>query len=106
MAYISDIVLLILLFVVLHRFTEISLQQKIGVVSILAVLVFSAYWFNQVSEKRRLHLHLGQRAGDGTLPPRLEWSLEGKLLHGTVRIVACSVHHAVAREGAGGPCFQ
>lgn len=56
MAYLSGIVILILLFVVLHRFTEISLQQKIGVVSLLAVLIFGAYWFNHESEKRRLHL--------------------------------------------------
>jgi len=56
MAYLFGLALLVLLFIVLHFFTEISLKQKIGAVSILALLVLGGYWFNQSSENRRLHL--------------------------------------------------
>jgi len=56
MAYLSGIVLLILLFVVLHRFTEISMQQKIGVTVILAALILAAYLFNQNNKNNRLHI--------------------------------------------------
>jgi len=56
MAYLFGLALLILLFIVLHFFTEITLKEKIGVVTVLAVIVLGAYWFNQSSEKRRLHL--------------------------------------------------
>jgi len=56
MAYLFGIALLLLLFVVLHFFTEISLQQKLITVSILAVLILGAYLYNLQSEKRRLHL--------------------------------------------------
>lgn len=56
MAYLFGIALLILLFIVLHFFTEIALVQKIGVVLVIAVLILAAYWFNQSSENRRLHL--------------------------------------------------
>lgn len=56
MAYLFGIALLILLFVVLHLFTEITLKQKIGAVFIVALLISGAYWFNLSSEKRRIHL--------------------------------------------------
>ena len=56
MAYLFGIVLLILLFIVLHFFTEITLVQKSAVVLVIAVLILSAYWYNQSSENRRIHL--------------------------------------------------
>ena len=56
MAYLAGIVLLILLFVVLHHFTELTLKEKIGVTVFLALFVLGAYLFNQSSESRRLHL--------------------------------------------------
>jgi len=56
MAYLFGIIILILLFVVLHFFTEITLKEKIGVVVVIGILVSSAYWFNKNSEERRLHL--------------------------------------------------
>ena len=56
MAYLAGIVLLILLFIVLHRFTEITLPQKIGVTSVLAILILGAYLFNKGNEARRHHL--------------------------------------------------
>ncbi|MDF1880351.1 hypothetical protein JHD50_03360 [Sulfurimonas sp. MAG313] len=56
MPYLFGIALLILLFIVLHFFTEISLKQKLGTVSVLAALVLGAYLFNLNSKNRRLHL--------------------------------------------------
>ena len=56
MAYIFGIALLILLFVVLHFFTEITIKQKIITVSIVGLLVLSAYLYNVNNEKRRQHL--------------------------------------------------
>ncbi len=56
MAYLAGIVLLILLFVVLHHFTELTLKQKAGVSVLLSLLILSAYLFNQNSEERRIHL--------------------------------------------------
>jgi hypothetical protein len=55
MAYIFGIALLILLFVVMHFFTEISLRQKLVTTLISALLILGAYLFNQNSEQRRLH---------------------------------------------------
>lgn len=56
MIYLFGIFLLILLFVVLHFFTEINLKEKLGVLVVLTVVVLSAYLYNQSSESRRLHL--------------------------------------------------
>lgn len=56
MAYLFGIVLLIILFVLLHFFTEISLGQKLVTTAVLALFILGAYLFNQESEKRRLHL--------------------------------------------------
>ena len=56
MAYLAGIVLLILLFVVLHRFTELTFSQKIGITSVLAILILGAYLFNKGNEARRHHL--------------------------------------------------
>ena len=56
MAYLFGIALLILLFIVLNFFTEISLRQKLGVVLVLAFFILGAYWFNTINEKRRVHL--------------------------------------------------
>jgi len=56
MAYIFGIILLVLLFVVLHFFTEIALKQKLTVTGILALLILGAYLFNKNNENRRLHL--------------------------------------------------
>ncbi len=56
MLYLFGILLLVLLFVVLHFFTEISLSQKLVVSSVLLFIILGAYLFNQSSESRRLHL--------------------------------------------------
>ncbi|MFC2074198.1 hypothetical protein ACFLR3_03000 [Campylobacterota bacterium] len=56
MAYLAGIVLLILLFVVLHHFTELTLKEKIGVTVFLSLFIFGAYLFNKGNEARRLHL--------------------------------------------------
>jgi len=56
MIYLFGILLLVLLFVVLHFFTEISLKEKLIVSGIVAAVVLGAYLFNQSSEKRRVHL--------------------------------------------------
>lgn len=55
MAYIFGIALLILLFIVMHFFTEISLRQKLVTTLVAALLILGAYLFNQSSEARRLH---------------------------------------------------
>ena len=56
MVYLFGILLLILLFLVLHFFTEISLRQKLTVSGVLSVVILGAYFFNLNSEERRLHL--------------------------------------------------
>lgn len=56
MAYFAGIVLLILLFIVMHRFTELTIKEKAGVTAVLAVLILGAYLFNKSSEARRHHL--------------------------------------------------
>ena len=56
MAYLAGIVLLIFLFVVLHRFTELKLKEKLGVTFVLAFFILGAYLFNKGNEARRLHL--------------------------------------------------
>ncbi len=56
MLYLFGILLLILLFVVLHFFTEIPLREKLIVSGLLAAVILGAYLFNQSSEKRRVHL--------------------------------------------------
>jgi len=56
MPYIFGVGLLLLLFVVMHFFTEISAKQKITTVSILAIFILGAYLFNKNTEDRRVHL--------------------------------------------------
>ena len=56
MAYIFGIIVLLLLFVVLHFFTEISAKQKSITVGILALLIAGAYGYNYMSEQERLHV--------------------------------------------------
>jgi len=56
MAYLVGIVLVLLLFIILHFFTEISLKQKLISVSVFASFVMGAYLFNLNSENRRVHL--------------------------------------------------
>lgn len=56
MPYIVGLILLTILFIVLHFFTEISIKQKISVVGVLAIFIISAYLFNKNEEVRRLHL--------------------------------------------------
>lgn len=56
MAYIFGIALLVLLFIVLHFFTEISLKEKLYTTAIFAVLILGAYSYNYLNEQRRLHL--------------------------------------------------
>ncbi len=56
MAYIAGIVLLILLVIVLHHFTELRVKEKAGVVVVLSLFILGAYLFNQHSESRRVHL--------------------------------------------------
>ncbi len=56
MGYIFGLILLLLLFVVLHFFTELTLKEKIGVFSVLGLLILGAYLYNQQSEDRRIHL--------------------------------------------------
>lgn len=56
MAYLFGIALLILLFIVLHFFTEISLKQKLITLSLVSAFILGAYLFNLNSENRRLHV--------------------------------------------------
>ena len=56
MAYLFGIALLLLLFIVLHFFTEISLKQKLVTVGIIGIFILGAYLFNLNSENRRVHL--------------------------------------------------
>ncbi|HIC44068.1 MAG TPA: hypothetical protein EYO73_07185 [Sulfurimonas sp.] len=56
MAYLFGIALLLLLFTVLHFFTEISLKEKVLTLSILSSFILGAYFFNLSNENRRLHL--------------------------------------------------
>ena len=56
MAYIFGVILFLILFVVMHFFTEMTLKQKLSATGVFAILVLSAYFYNQQSEQRRLHL--------------------------------------------------
>jgi len=56
MAYLLGIVVLLILFTVLHFFTEISLKQKIITIVILTSFIIGAYLFNQNTQERRAHL--------------------------------------------------
>ena len=56
MAYVFGIILLIILFVVMHFFTEMTLKQKAYVTGTFALLSLGAYLYNHQSEQRRLHL--------------------------------------------------
>ncbi len=56
MAYLLGIVVLLVLFSVLHFFTEISLKQKIITVILFGSFIVGAYWYNQNTKNRRLHL--------------------------------------------------
>jgi len=56
MAYLLGIVVLLVLFTVLHFFTELNVKQKTITVVIFASLVIGAYLYNQNSQQRRLHL--------------------------------------------------
>lgn len=56
MAYIFGIILLLILFVVMHFFTEMRLKQKLFATGILALFILGAYLYNYQSEERRLHL--------------------------------------------------
>ncbi len=56
MAYIFGLILLSILAVVLHFFTELNMKQKGGVVVALGLIILLAYLFNLSSEKRRVHL--------------------------------------------------
>ncbi|PHR57858.1 MAG: hypothetical protein COA44_05140 [Arcobacter sp.] len=57
MAYLFGIAVLILLFIVLHFFTEIALKQKLTTILIFSAFILGAYLFNLNSENRRLHLN-------------------------------------------------
>ncbi len=56
MAYIFGVILLLILFVVMHFFTEMTLKQKLSATGVLALLILGAYLYNSQSEERRLHL--------------------------------------------------
>ena len=56
MAYLFGIAVLLILFTVLHFFTEISLKQKVATVVILGSFILGAYLYNQNTQERRLHL--------------------------------------------------
>jgi len=56
MAYLLGIGLVLLIFTILHFFTEISLKQKLTSVGVFSFLIVGAYFFNMNSENRRLHL--------------------------------------------------
>lgn len=56
MAYLFGLILVSILAVVLHFFTELNMKQKGGVVAGLGLLILLAYLFNLESEKRRVHL--------------------------------------------------
>lgn len=56
MAYIFGVILLLVLFVVMHFFTEMRLKQKLYTIGILALFIVGAYLYNYQSEERRLHL--------------------------------------------------
>ena len=56
MAYLLGIVVLLVLFTVLHFFTELTAKQKMITVVIFASLIAGAYLYNQSTQDRRLHL--------------------------------------------------
>jgi len=56
MAYLLGIVVLLVLFTVLHFFTELNTKQKTITVVIFASLIIGAYFYNQSTQDRRLHL--------------------------------------------------
>jgi len=56
MAYLFGLLVLVILFTVLHFFTEISFKQKVITVSIFALFILGAYLFNVNTQERRLHL--------------------------------------------------
>jgi len=56
MAYIFGIILFLILFVVMHFFTEMTLKQKLYATGVFALLILGAYFYNYLSEERRLHL--------------------------------------------------
>jgi hypothetical protein len=56
MAYIFGVILFLILFIVMHFFTEMTLKQKLYATGIFALLTLGAYLYNYKSEERRLHL--------------------------------------------------
>lgn len=56
MAYIFGVILVLILFVVMHFFTEMTLKQKLTATGIFALFTLGAYLYNYQSEERRLHL--------------------------------------------------
>jgi hypothetical protein len=56
MGYIVGLIILVLLFTVMHFFTEINAKQKIITIVIFASFILGAYLFNQNTETRRVHL--------------------------------------------------
>ncbi len=56
MAYLLGIIVVLILFSVLHFFTEISLKQKIITVVIFGLFIVGAYLYNQNTQNIRLHL--------------------------------------------------
>jgi len=51
------LVAIVILFVILHLFTELQKQDKIAIVSVVAVLVIAAIWYENNNNKQRQLTH-------------------------------------------------
>jgi len=57
MAVFYGLIALIILFIILHLFTELQKQDKIVIVSVVAVLIFSAIWYERNNNAQRAETH-------------------------------------------------
>jgi len=51
------IIALVTLFIILHLFTELKKQDKIVIVSVVAVMIISAIWYERSNNAKRTQTH-------------------------------------------------
>jgi hypothetical protein len=51
MPYIYIVLAIIVLFVVMHKFTELEMQQKVVITIVMALLIIAFYFFEQANTK-------------------------------------------------------
>ena len=57
MPYLYIVIAIIVLFVLMHKFTELHMKQKAFITAVLAVVILAFYIFEQSNAKRSKELH-------------------------------------------------